>query len=68
LFLAGGLGPDNVASAIAAARPFAVDASSRLERAPGQKDPERLAAFFAAIARAREEILEDPHSGRLHGE
>jgi phosphoribosylanthranilate isomerase len=68
LFLAGGLGPDNVASAIAAVRPFAVDASSRLERAPGEKDPELLAAFFAAIARAREEILEDPHSGRLHGE
>lgn len=51
LFLAGGLGPDNVADAISITRPFAVDVSSRLEHAPGEKDPERLAQFFAAIAR-----------------
>jgi len=58
LFLAGGLGPDNVLDAIAIARPFAVDASSRLERALGKKDPALLAQFFAAIARA--EAREDP--------
>ena len=47
-YLAGGLGPDNVAEAIAAVRPYAVDASSRLEAAPGVKDPARLRAFLAA--------------------
>ena len=47
-FLAGGLGADNVAEAIAAVRPYAVDASSRLEASPGIKDPARLRAFLAA--------------------
>ena len=32
--LAGGLGPENVRAAIEAVRPWAVDASSRLERRP----------------------------------
>ncbi len=50
--LAGGLGPDNVAAAIAAAAPYAVDASSRLERAPGLKDPERVEAFVRAVREA----------------
>lgn len=51
-YLAGGLGPDNVAEAIAAVRPYAVDASSRLEAAPGVKDPARLRAFLAAARAA----------------
>jgi phosphoribosylanthranilate isomerase len=38
IFLAGGLGPDNVRPAIAAARPFAVDVCSRVESAPGIKE------------------------------
>jgi len=53
LFLAGGLGPDNVADAIRAVRPFAVDASSRLEASPGCKDPEKIRAFIAAARGAR---------------
>lgn len=54
LFLAGGLGPDNVREAITIVRPFAVDACSRLESEPGVKDHARLAAFFSAIARSEE--------------
>lgn len=49
VFLAGGLSPGNVAQAIRTARPFAVDASSRLESAAGIKDADRLRAFFEAI-------------------
>lgn len=43
--MAGGLGPDNVAEAIAALRPWGVDASSGLESAPGVKDPERIRRY-----------------------
>ncbi len=46
VMLAGGLGPENVRAAIAAVRPWAVDASSSLERAPGVKDHERVRAFI----------------------
>jgi indole-3-glycerol phosphate synthase len=46
--LAGGLDAGNVREAIDAVRPWAVDAASRLERAPGIKDHELVAAFVAA--------------------
>jgi len=46
--LAGGLGPENVAAAIDAVRPWAVDASSSLERSPGIKDHERIRAYVEA--------------------
>ena len=49
IVLAGGLGPDNVGEAIAAAKPWGVDACSRLESSPGIKDPEKVRAFVAAI-------------------
>ena len=48
LVLAGGLGPENVRAAIAATRPWAVDASSSLESTPGIKDHERVRAFVRA--------------------
>ncbi|GAC1626404.1 MAG: phosphoribosylanthranilate isomerase [Nevskia sp.] len=48
LLLAGGLGPDNVAAAIAAARPYAVDVSSGIEAAPGLKDSGKMLAFVRA--------------------
>jgi indole-3-glycerol phosphate synthase/phosphoribosylanthranilate isomerase len=48
LMLAGGLGPENVRAAIAAVRPWAVDASSSLEVSPGIKDPERVRAYVEA--------------------
>jgi len=49
IILAGGLTPENVAQAIAAAWPAAVDAASGTEAAPGRKDPEKLRRFFAEI-------------------
>lgn len=48
VMLAGGLSPENVAEAIDAVRPWAVDASSSLETAPGIKDHERIRAFVEA--------------------
>ena len=48
VMLAGGLSPENVGQAIAAVRPWAVDASSSLETAPGIKDADRVRAFVEA--------------------
>lgn len=49
LWIAGGLGPDNVRAAIDAAEPYGVDASSGLEASPGIKDPLRMRRFVAAV-------------------
>ncbi|MGN6217653.1 MAG: phosphoribosylanthranilate isomerase [Solirubrobacterales bacterium] len=46
--LAGGLRPDNVAAAVAVARPYAVDVASGVELEPGRKDHAAMAAFFEA--------------------
>ncbi len=48
LFLAGGLSPENIADAITIVEPFAVDACSGLESAPGRKDMARMLAFAKA--------------------
>jgi phosphoribosylanthranilate isomerase len=49
VILSGGLNPANVAEAIAAVHPFAVDVASGTERRPGIKDPDKLEAFAAAV-------------------
>ena len=48
IMLAGKLGADNVAEAIRRVRPWAVDASSRLEAEPGIKDPDKVRAYVEA--------------------
>lgn len=47
-FLAGGLDADNVADAVKALRPFAVDVSSGIET-DGLKDKAKMAEFIAAV-------------------
>ena len=49
VILSGGLHPGNVAPAIAATEPFAVDVASGTELSPGIKDPAKLQAFFQAV-------------------
>jgi len=58
LFLAGGLGADNVAEAIARVRPAAVDVASGVESAPGIKDRRRMERFFEEVVRADERASE----------
>jgi phosphoribosylanthranilate isomerase len=53
VILSGGLNPGNVADAIAAVRPFAVDVASGVEQRPGRKDPARLQAFADAVRAAQ---------------
>jgi len=48
-FLAGGLGPDNLAEALRIA-PFAVDLNSKVELSPGKKDLGKVKACFDLIA------------------
>jgi phosphoribosylanthranilate isomerase len=63
--LSGGLDAANVADALAITRAPAVDVSSGVERAPGEKDPDKIRAFIRA-ARAAAAGLEQsviPKSG-----
>ena len=55
VILAGGLTPENIAAAIAQIRPYGVDVSTGVERAPGIKDHRKMRQF---IARAKAAALE----------
>ena len=52
IVLAGGLDAGNVGRAIAAVKPWGVDACSRLEASPGKKDRSKVSAFVAAAQEA----------------
>ncbi|WP_274423505.1 phosphoribosylanthranilate isomerase [Chelativorans sp. YIM 93263] len=51
--LSGGLNAANIGEALTVVRPRGIDVSSGVERAPGEKDPELIRAFFSATRSAR---------------
>jgi phosphoribosylanthranilate isomerase len=50
-FLAGGLGPHNLAEALRSCAPFAVDLNSKVESAPGRKDLAKVEACLRILGR-----------------
>lgn len=63
IFLAGGIDADNVTRALETMRPFALDLSSSLESAPGQKSFEKIDAFMDAFRTAVDELENaEPHN------
>lgn len=64
LVLAGGLTPENVGQAIRRVRPGAVDVSSGVERAPGEKGPERIRAFVRSALAAEDADDSQPEEDR----
>jgi len=52
IIAAGGLGPHNVAAVIRMLRPHAVDVSSGVEAARGEKSAEKIEAFLRAVTEA----------------
>ena len=52
IILAGGLNPENVVMAIEQVKPYAVDASSGVERSPGLKDHAKMARFIENVYEA----------------
>jgi phosphoribosylanthranilate isomerase len=62
VILAGGLTPENVEAAVTQIRPYGVDVSTGVERAPGFKDQRKVRDF---IARAKAAALEKTASTTL---
>lgn len=71
LVIAGGLGPDNVAQMIQTHAPDGVDVSSGVEKAPGEKDKNKILTFIKAVAHADSHLadrspIKEPFSCPIH--
>lgn len=49
VFIAGGITPDNILSALSIVSPYAIDLSSGVEARPGKKDPAKIKALFEKL-------------------
>jgi len=58
--LSGGLDADNVHEALRVTRAPGVDVSSGVERAPGEKDPDKIRAFIRAVRLAEAKLFSSP--------
>lgn len=61
--LAGGLGPENIRTALDAYRPHGVDVASGVESAPGRKDAEKLVRFIQEVRRWDAKVGSDGSAG-----
>jgi phosphoribosylanthranilate isomerase len=57
--LSGGLDAGNIAEALSITRPAGVDVSSGVERAPGEKDSDKIRAFVRAAREAEKRLEHD---------
>jgi len=59
VFLAGGIDPDNVRSAVLEVRPYGIDLASGVEASKGKKDPDKVRALVENFNAAVSEIARD---------